>query len=789
MSYIDPPQRPGIIGLTAGVIFPMVVIAIELVTGLCANAFFDPMPTIGHALFVGAAPFVNLLLWRNLRNALPSPKWLPLAAGAAAAISAAYVILLLPLMPLAAVAIIFLGIGLLPFAPLATLIAGIRWTTVLAERTEKTASRVVTGAGLGVMLLLAVDLPASAAYLALGWARGGGEQERRAVTLMRTMGDREMLLRLCYGDAGRATGLLSFLLSSWAHGISGSTTTAESTTARELYFRVTGTAFNAVERPVPGRGRRWAFIWDEDQAGEAVGGRVPGLSLMSSRIDGSAAVADNLGYFEWTAEIANAGNTQREARLTLALPDGAVASRATLWVDGEPREASVARRGDARAAYSKVVTAQRDPLLVTTAGAARLLVQAFPIQPGSSIKFRVGYTAPFNIAPDGRRALALPAIVERNFALPDDLKHSVWIDGDTRIAVRGGALDGTLAQRNATRIHGDLSDGDLLRKWPVIVAPTIHASTTRTGFAPGWGKQPPLGITQTIERMASPPPGALVVLLDGSAANADAGAALRRALDAIPAGQRVGLIIAAEQPVIVPAAPWSDAQRRRLERTIAATRFVGGQDNVAALIQAIADLSSGNGNLLWIHGPQPVRFSRSSAQLEQLLERSTQLPRLVRYQPVSGPTFHLDGERWFETARQLSPTANTIGDLRDTLVELTSSGPRWRITRTNGGDATASGAMHIVRLWAADRIAVAAAARGKARDEAIRLAHRLNLVAPVSGAVVLETDRDYGENGLPVPSAEDVPTVPEPGASALLAIVLALAVWQARRRLLPGAFA
>ena len=71
--------------------------------------------------------------------------------------------------------------------------------------------------------------------------------------------------------------------------------------------------------------------------------------------------------------------------------------------------------------------------------------------------------------------------------------------------------------------------------------------------------------------------------------------------------------------------------------------------------------------------------------------------------------------------------------------------------------------------------------------EAIRLAHRLNLVTPVSGAVVLETNADYKRNGLPVPGAEEVPTVPEPETWALIGIVALLSFWALRRQ--SGAFA
>jgi hypothetical protein len=86
-------------------------------------------------------------------------------------------------------------------------------------------------------------------------------------------------------------------------------------------------------------------------------------------------------------------------------------------------------------------------------------------------------------------------------------------------------------------------------------------------------------------------------------------------------------------------------------------------------------------------------------------------------------------------------------------------------------------------LWGSQAVADAP---GDKRTAAVELARRLNIVTPVSGAVVLETDAEYGANGLPVPGAADVPTVPEPGFWALLAIVALLCAGLLRRRLVPS---
>ncbi len=91
--------------------------------------------------------------------------------------------------------------------------------------------------------------------------------------------------------------------------------------------------------------------------------------------------------------------SQREARAQVLLPPGGVVSRVTLWVNGEPREAAFAGRGEVRAAYQQVAVQQRrDPVLVTMSGPDRVLVQCFPIQPnGGTMKIRLGITVPLLI--------------------------------------------------------------------------------------------------------------------------------------------------------------------------------------------------------------------------------------------------------------------------------------------------------------------------------------------------------------------------------------------------------
>lgn len=779
MVYRDTPSTPGGFALFVGTIFPAGVIVLELLTGLCAGAFFDPLPTWGHVLLVVAVPVINFFLWQAAQHDdAPRPALLVLGGGAIA-IGAGYALVFLPLLPFAFVGILFLGVGLLPFAPVGTLWQAARLTTELSGWIDRAGRRVALGVALGLAALIAVDVPATATYLAIGWWQGDAASARRAVTTMRTVGDPDILLRLSYGDDGRATGLFSFLATGWQDGFVRPEQISP-TAARELYYRVTGTPFNAVERA--STRRPGMFDWDEDQGGTVVGGRVEGLALTQSRIDGSVSGEDNLAYVEWTAVVANASAQQGEARLTLALPEGAVASRATLWVNGEPREASIGGRAEVRAAYEKIVQRQRDPLLVTTDGAGRLLVQAFPIEAGSSMQFRIGISAPLKIARDGARSVALPAIVDRNFDIAQDQPHHVWIEGDTAIA--GPAQLAATAVGGKTSLRGAIPDGAYAGLHPQLRVAPIAAASTRSAIIPRQGDQPALTVTQHITREAAVRPAALAIVVDGSQGNAAAAEALEGALDTLPAGLPVSLRIAAETPVNIALAPWNATQRARFDAALDDADFIGGQDNVSAVADAVADAARSDAVLLWVHGPQPVSFAHSRAGLDQVLDRSTTLPQLVRYQAVAGPALTANGQPWFETARFVAPTASPARDLTMLLRDITQGGPAWRVTRTAGRvEDAVSGSIHIARLWAAGEATRALGGKPADRTGAILLARRLNVVTPVSGAVVLATDAEYKENGLAVPGADEVPTIPEPHEWALLTIVAAvLLLWLWRRR-------
>ena len=96
----EPAMRvPGQGSLIFGVIFPAVVIGLELISHMCADAFFDPMPTYWHVAAVSLVPASNLLVWHHLQDETRrTPKWFAFANGVAIAIAGFYALLFLPLL-------------------------------------------------------------------------------------------------------------------------------------------------------------------------------------------------------------------------------------------------------------------------------------------------------------------------------------------------------------------------------------------------------------------------------------------------------------------------------------------------------------------------------------------------------------------------------------------------------------------------------------------------------------------------------------------------------------------
>lgn len=780
-----------------GVLLPSAVIAIEATTRLCAEAFFDPMPTWAHTLLIASVPATNAIALAQTRqhNAASAP-WLAGLLAASIAISAFYALLFLPLAPIAVVAILYFGLGLLPFGPATSCLSA--WALLRRMKATKPQNSlrrpILIGALTGTAALIVLDVPGVATRLGLIWAASDDTATReRGLSTLRTFGSQQDLLRFTYDTGGKSGGPLSlvFGLSTPLIFDRGNADPMPAPAkVREIFYRAYGVPFNAF--PPPETGRKWArfddFAFDADHGATQTGGRIKGLSLISSRIDGSIAATDATGYLEWIFEFRNVSAIDREARLSLMLPQDAVVSRATLWVNGEEREAAYAGRAEARKAYEKVAVQQRrDPLLVTTKGAGRILAQAFPVPRDGTLKMKIGMTIPLHADGDGRLSFALPAIADRNFTIAPNATHAIWIESKTRLTSSSPAFKSASLANGHHRLEGTLTESDLARLRPEV---SIEQKALR-----------PLAIAhingapEIEQRMAppskTPPTDPLIIVVDGSLRIRPHAAAINAALANITPGRSVGLHIAAEPPINIAPAPWSAAHATRIRTALEAHIFTGGQDNTPALTEALKTASTEpDARLLWIHGPQPLRFEATASLLDQAAARIGTMPTVDHYAVEPGPNELWPDAPWAWRARLLPSHGNVAADLTRILTSPKPATIR-RPASTEASTTAPHGTDHIVRLWAHDEIlSLMSKDPEKNRTEATRLAADLRLVTPVSGAVVLETAAQYQAANLNPVEKGTVPTVPEPHEWALIILAMTLLGYLAhRQRSLAGASA
>jgi Vault protein inter-alpha-trypsin domain len=764
-----------------GVALPAVTIAVEATTGWCASTFFDPLPTPAHLLLACLVPATNGWLLRQLGNeTLGRPGRMTAASGATMGITLIFAVPFLVLSPIAVIAIPFFGVGLLPLTPPLALVASVQ----IAQRVRrKTRTKgwmprpLVLGFAGGIVAFVLADLPKSATNVGLRMAMAQSEATRqRGLRLLRAFGSTDHLLRACYDRSGLSIDLVSFVLRPF---FSGGVSPAD---ARMVFYRVTGSGFSTLPPPrVSGlRGGDPTALWDFDQASAFIGAPLKGLSLASSRLDGSVDPDAALAYVEWTLEFKNEGLRPSEARAQVALPPAAVVSRVSLWIDGEEREAAFGGRGQVRQAYERVVQARRDPILVTTSGPDRVLVQCFPVNPGMVMKARMGITAPLLLDGPSRGALLLPRFLDRNFAVRKETLHAVWIETKGHFAVGPAPYSLEPLAAGGQAMRASLSETAVAgeaRAVTVIRDPSqVEAWALPEGGAPA--------IRQTLRRRAPAPMRRLVVVLDGSRGASAAGPVLAAALPQLPAGLEVAVVLASDTAtVIAPLKTGGDAA----SLAVAKVAFAGGADNVPALAQAW-DLAAGSsaGIVLWVHGPQPMRIGGATA-LEQRWARRPTGPRLLALPVTEGPNQvfeelgHLTSiSSWPRRGPLAADLEEALGQVVgsiypiEALREVSTSPPKLVTLPTSG---------HIRRLWAAAQVHTALATGDVAsRKAAVDIAVKNRVVTPVSGAVVLETQVQYQGAGLEPPGQQSIPTIPEPDTWLLLIVVACALAWLLCRR-------
>ena len=780
-----PRTRSQIFTLFAGVIMPVISITVEASTHICAETFFDPIPTMWHLLLVIFVPLAQLHVWFVVRRgANPRPVLTGLVNAIAIGISIFYSIVYIPLLPLAALTLLFV-VGILPLAPYLSFVASIVMRVQLKQIPPTTSQNsfalrkagLFAGFAITAVSIVAMELPASLTRYGLKLAVSASPETRaRGIQFLRTFGSREYLLRTCYGRSGWATDLVGFFFA-----VNDPVTTAE---AQRIYYRVTGDNFNSFAPPRRVGGSLIAdeeADFDRNLGRDLVAGKVKGLSLLNSKLHGSMDANGAVGYMEWTLVFRNESPAQREARAEVQLPPGAIVSRLTLWINDEPREAAFAGKGKVTQAYQQVVNQRRDPVLVTTAGRDRILVQCFPVPEHGEMKIRLGITLPLLLEDLHNARLLLPHFENTNFKIPEDLIHSTWIES------KGPMSSGSRALKmhqfdDAFSLSGGLSNLELSQPETSIRLPLANLNS--------WSEDPfesnNFMVQQSIVERSPAHLYRIVLVVDTSEGMEDAVRELQIALRSIPSHFDVKLVLANSEGNDNLVASGIEEISSKLE----SANFGGGADNTPALLKAwdLAAETPGNNVIVWVHGPQLMQLEPIE-YLKQRWETRPFGPVLYSVRTTAGSDEiekRLDG---IHEVKSVARMDHLQRDLEGLFARLTGQTKTLEFVRTSkkieyypDPQEAVKSSDHLARLWANDEVTRILSARDeKLNEAAITLASRYQLVTPVTGAVVLETAQQYSASGLTPVDPGTVPTIPEPEIVVLLIVVAVFLGWLLHR--------
>lgn len=230
-----------------GVVLPATALAIEATTHVCAQNFFDPLPSAAHTILWAMVPIANLLAWLSIHRDMSQHYGVTLFAnGMAVGIAILYSLMFLPLTPVMAIGILFFGLGLLGLSPLLSLLplwAGANHVGKLSKQ-EGSRFHPEQAKNLGhiviLVAVLAVELPSTLTRIAISMTNET-QTRQKGIDILRTFGSQDVMLRACYERSGRATDILGSLAEA-AHPTNVDV-------VRELFYKVTGRTFNSF--PIP----------------------------------------------------------------------------------------------------------------------------------------------------------------------------------------------------------------------------------------------------------------------------------------------------------------------------------------------------------------------------------------------------------------------------------------------------------------------------------------------------------------------------------------------------------
>ncbi|MBA3994189.1 MAG: hypothetical protein C0469_11735, partial [Cyanobacteria bacterium DS2.3.42] len=482
------------------------------------------------------------------------------------------------------------------------------------------------------------------------------------------------------------------------------------------------------------------FDRDPDIAGETVSGVARGLTMNESKlagfVDSNSCIADLM----WNVTFGNTSKYDREVRSKILLPPGAVVTNAFLIVNGKEREAKVMGRSMARSRYRAAVADKKDPLLVSTCGADRVLLQLFPVAPESKIGVRLNIISPLAVTAMDKVDLALPTFEERNFQV--DIPTTINVKSDKPLSSTAAQLKASTGQVNCS-IDGSLTTPELARFGAIL---SVQRDPKVTEVS---GREYATSVGETIKKRTYPKPNQLTIVIDGSNGMSPHFTSVLKELRQLPADMPVKLVYVRDDILTngTNLIAENAGARDVLLKKIGEIPCAGGQINLPFVSSEIASaINNQNSAVLWLHAAQPI-----SGKLNKRLElnfRKLNRPLLYDFAVAAGPNEVLSGLY----ACPGLVRVDRGGDVQSDLHRLFET---WQSSTANSGvggieyfrkNTTASDMQKantaLARLVAFDEISkiqtVHSGHKCKYARAAVNLASQYHLVTAFSSAIITE---------------------------------------------------
>ncbi|WP_436490847.1 XrtN system VIT domain-containing protein [Chitinophaga sp. ARDCPP14] len=167
-------------------------------------------------------------------------------------------------------------------------------------------------------------------------------------------------------------------------------------------FMTAGALFGTIAIPEEDRLKMLNVMFDKRHY--AVDRYWSGKDLVTTSVGTTADIWPqyHLAYTENTYTVKNIPkqrwSNSQEAIYTLHLPEGAVVTSLSLWINNHEEKAILTTQAKAAEAYSEIVGRQRrDPSVVHWQEGNRVVVRVFPVPQNEERKFKIGITSPLKV--------------------------------------------------------------------------------------------------------------------------------------------------------------------------------------------------------------------------------------------------------------------------------------------------------------------------------------------------------------------------------------------------------